>query len=91
MNEQQLQALQSAVHRYAVTKEYLATLLSEYGYQLFTVSGIQEDGTKEELTTLAVHPDYAQAIDQYDLHANTWSDTVDDVPQYAVYRLGPTL
>lgn len=91
MNEQQVQALQSAVHRYGVTKEYLASLLSEYGYLLFTVYDIQEDGTKEELITLAVHPNYAQAIDQYDLNTNTWSDTVGAVPHYAVYNLGPTL
>ena len=91
MIEPELQALQSAVYRYMVTKEYLASLLSEYGYQLFTVSDIQEDGTKVELTTIAVHPDYAQAIEQYDLITNTWPDTLGDVPHYAVYRLGPTL
>lgn len=42
MNEQQLQALQSAVYRYAVTKEYLASLLHEYGYLLFTAYDSQE-------------------------------------------------
>lgn len=91
MNEQQVQALQSAVHRYMVTKAYLASLLSEYGYQLFSVSDMQEGGTREEVGTITVHPDYAQVIDQYDLSTNTWPDTVGDIPQYAVYNLGPTL
>ena len=89
--EPELQALQSAVHRYLVTKEYLASLLLEYEYQLFTIYDIQEDGTKEELTTIAVHPDYAHAIDQYNLNTNTWPDTLGDVPHHTVYHLGPTL
>lgn len=91
MNEQQLQALQSAVYRYGVTKEYLASLLQEYGYLLFTAYDSQDDDTKVEVTTLAVHPDYADAIEQYDLNTNTWPDTLGDVPPHAVYRLGPSL
>lgn len=89
MNEQQLQALHTAVSSYQLAKYHLLGLLIEHDYQVIEV------GT-DFTYTYAVHPQYEELFLQdgaYDCSIDTWVPNVvgELPPPYAVFPLGSSL